>query len=60
LLLLTIITNALRRTEEIALAAEGRAFCSEQTRAVPLRSGSLDRAVAIGAVVLTLSFFLFF
>jgi len=60
LLLLTIITNALRRTEEIALAAEGRAFCPEQTRAVPLRSGSLDRAVAIGAVVLTLSFFLFF
>ena len=60
LLLLTIITNALRRTEEIALAAEGRAFCPEQTRAMPLRSGSLDRVVAVGAVILTLVFFLVF
>ena len=42
LLLLTIITNALRRTGEIALAAEGRAFSSEQSRALPLRAGSLD------------------
>ena len=60
LLLLTIITNALRRTEEIALAAEGRAFCPEQSRAMPLRSGSLDWVVAVGAVILTLSLFLFF
>lgn len=58
LLLLTIITNALRRTEEIALAAEGRAFCPEQPRAMPLRPGSLDRVVAVGAVILTLVFFL--
>ncbi len=42
LLLLAIITNALRRTEEIALAAEGRAFSPEQSRALPLRTGSLD------------------
>jgi energy-coupling factor transporter transmembrane protein EcfT len=60
LLLLTIITNALRRTEEIALAAEGRAFFPEQTRAMPLRSGSLDRVVAVGAVILALCFFLIF
>ena len=60
LLLLTIITNALRRTEEIALAAEGRAFCPEQPRAMPLRAGSLDRVVAVGAVLLTLGFFLIF
>jgi energy-coupling factor transporter transmembrane protein EcfT len=60
LLLLTIITNALRRTEEIALAAEGRAFSPEQTRAMPLRPGSLDRVVALGAVILTLGFFLVF
>ena len=60
LLLLTIITNALRRTEGIALAAEGRAFSPEQSQAMPLRPGSLDRVVAIGALVLTLGFFLFF
>ena len=60
LLLLTIITNALRRTDEIALAAEGRAFCPEQCRAMPLRAGSLDWLVAVGAVLLTLSFFLLF
>lgn len=54
LLLLTIITNALRRTEEIALAAEGRAFCPQQCRAMPLRAGSLDWAVVMGAVLLSL------
>jgi energy-coupling factor transporter transmembrane protein EcfT len=58
LLLLTIITNALRRTEEIALAAEGRAFCPEQCRAMPLRAGSLDWAVVSGTVILTLCVFL--
>jgi energy-coupling factor transporter transmembrane protein EcfT len=58
LLLLTIITNALRRTEEIALAAEGRAFSPEQSRAMPLRSGSMDWAVVIAAVVLALCVFL--
>jgi energy-coupling factor transporter transmembrane protein EcfT len=58
LLLLTIITNALRRTEEIALAAEGRAFCPEHCRAMPLRAGSLDWAAVTCAVVLTLGFFL--
>jgi energy-coupling factor transporter transmembrane protein EcfT len=60
LLLLTIITNALRRTEEIALAAEGRAFSPEQSRAIPLRPGSLDWAVVSGLVVLTLGVFLMF
>jgi energy-coupling factor transporter transmembrane protein EcfT len=58
LLLLTIITNALRRTEEIALAAEGRAFSPEQSRAMPLRAGSLDWAVATGVIILTLCVFL--
>lgn len=56
LLLMTIVTNALRRTEEIALAAEGRAFCPEQCRAMPMRSGSLDRAVLVGAGVLLVGF----
>ncbi len=54
LLLLTILTNALRRTEEIALAAEGRAFDPGGSRAMPLRAGSLDRAVALGAALLAL------
>ena len=58
LLLLTILTNALRRTEEIALAAEGRAFNPEQPRPMPLRPGSLDRVVMVGAVVLTLGLLL--
>jgi energy-coupling factor transporter transmembrane protein EcfT len=60
LFLLTIIANALRRTEEIALAAEGRAFCPEQPRAMPLKAGSLDRVVAVGAVIFTVGFFLIF
>lgn len=60
LLLLTIITNALRRTEEIALAAEGRAFCPEQCRALPLRAGSLDWAVVSVMTALTLGFVLMF
>ena len=58
LLLLTIITNALRRTEEIALAAEGRAFCPAQCRAMPLRTGSLDWPVSVGILFLTVGFFL--
>jgi len=48
----------LRRTEEIALAAEGRAFCPEQSRALPLRAGSLDWAVVSAVTALTLGFFL--
>jgi energy-coupling factor transporter transmembrane protein EcfT len=58
LLLLTIITNALRRTEEIALAAEGRAFSPEQVRALPVRMGSLDLVTLVGFLVLTLVLFL--
>ena len=60
LLLLTIISNALRRTEEIALAAEGRAFCPDQCRAMPLRTGSLDWPVTIGILFLTVGFYLIF
>lgn len=42
LLAITIITNALRRSEEIALAAEARAFSPEHSRALPVKTGSLD------------------
>jgi len=42
LLLLTVLTNALRRSEEIVLAAEARAFRPDRSRAVPIRIGRLD------------------
>jgi energy-coupling factor transporter transmembrane protein EcfT len=42
LLLLTILTNALRRSEDIVLAAEARAFRPDHSRAAPLRIGRLD------------------
>ena len=45
LLFLTVITNALRRSEEIALAAEARAFCPERCQPMPLQIGSWDRIV---------------
>jgi energy-coupling factor transporter transmembrane protein EcfT len=60
LLLLTVISNALRRTEEIALAAEGRAFNPEQCRAIPLQAGSLDWPIIVGIIALTFGFFLIF
>lgn len=43
LLVVTIITNALRRAEEIALAAESRAFSPDQYRPAPLKISNLDR-----------------
>ena len=42
LLLLTVLTNALRRSEEIVLAAEARAFRPDRSRAAPIRIGRLD------------------
>lgn len=42
LLLLTILTNALRRSEDIVLAAEARGFRPERSRTAPLRIGRLD------------------
>jgi energy-coupling factor transporter transmembrane protein EcfT len=41
-LLITILGNALRRGDEIALAAEARAFTPQRSRAIPLRRGRLD------------------
>jgi energy-coupling factor transporter transmembrane protein EcfT len=53
LLLVTIVSNALRRAEEIALAAEARAFCPECARPMPIQVGRLDRlATALCALVL--------
>lgn len=45
LLVVTIITNALRRAEEIALAAESRAFSPERCRPAPLKISYLDRVL---------------
>jgi energy-coupling factor transporter transmembrane protein EcfT len=51
LLTMTVVTNALRRAEEIALAAEARAFSPEKSRALPIKYGSWDLPVAIAALL---------
>jgi energy-coupling factor transporter transmembrane protein EcfT len=43
LLLITILANAIRHSEEIVLAAEARAFTPEKSRAAPIKIGRLDR-----------------
>jgi energy-coupling factor transport system permease protein len=50
-LLMTIITGALRRAEEIALAAEARAFSPDSTRAWPITTSAWDGWVIAAAVV---------
>ncbi|MCA9978037.1 MAG: energy-coupling factor transporter transmembrane component T [Chloroflexota bacterium] len=53
LLAMTVMTNALRRAEEIALAAESRAFSPECVRPMPLRSGWQDKLLfPVGLFVL--------
>jgi energy-coupling factor transporter transmembrane protein EcfT len=55
LLMVTIMTNALRRAEEVALAAEARAFSPENARPMPVRKGTLDWlpfAVGLPTIVL--------
>jgi energy-coupling factor transporter transmembrane protein EcfT len=42
LLMVTVVSNALRRAEEIALAAEARAFSPECARPMPVRAGRFD------------------
>jgi len=42
LLIITILANALRHSEEIVLAAEARAFTPEKSRVAPIRIGHLD------------------
>jgi energy-coupling factor transporter transmembrane protein EcfT len=53
--LVTVITNALRRAEDIALAAETRAFSPERARAHPLKQGKLDLLIIVGCGVSVLS-----
>ncbi|OGO19313.1 MAG: hypothetical protein A2Z14_01215 [Chloroflexi bacterium RBG_16_48_8] len=45
LLIFSIVTNALRRAEEIALAAEARAYSPEHSRPLPIAVGNWDRVV---------------
>jgi energy-coupling factor transporter transmembrane protein EcfT len=53
LLVITIITNALRRAQDISLAAEARAFSPEKARPLPIQRGSLDwLPITLGAVSL--------
>jgi energy-coupling factor transporter transmembrane protein EcfT len=42
LLLITILANALRHSEEIVLAAEARAYDPERSRATSIKVGRLD------------------
>jgi energy-coupling factor transporter transmembrane protein EcfT len=51
LLVLTIITNALRRADEITLAAETRAFTPESSRPAPVVLGSWDVPTLVLVVV---------
>jgi energy-coupling factor transporter transmembrane protein EcfT len=55
LLMVTVVSNALRRAEEVALAAEARAFAPECARPMPIRTGPLDWvATALASLTLFL------
>jgi len=58
LLVVTIISNALRRAEEIALAAEARAFSPEHPRKQPLRRGRGDGVILVIALLIWSTFLL--
>jgi energy-coupling factor transporter transmembrane protein EcfT len=49
---LTVMSNALRRADEIAIAAELRGFGLHRARALPLRRGRLDGPVVAGLAAL--------
>jgi len=59
LFMLTVLTNALRRGEEIALAAEARAFDPEKSRRLPLRTGRWDLWLALAAALSLIPFLIF-
>ena len=46
LLVVTVVASALERAEEIALAAESRAFSPERARSLPVKVGQLDWVIA--------------
>lgn len=47
LMAVTIMASALNRAEEIALAAEARAFSPERARGLPVKNGKYDRAILL-------------
>jgi len=47
LLLVTVVANALRRADEIALAAEVRAFQPDNPQKFPLKRGAMDRLLMV-------------
>lgn len=51
LMTITVITQALNRAEEIALAAEVRAFTPEQAGAYPLVAGSFDGLIIAASLL---------
>jgi energy-coupling factor transporter transmembrane protein EcfT len=56
LLAITVVTNALRRAEEVALAAEARGFSPEHSRALPIKTGYLDWVIIPIAALFLLLF----
>jgi energy-coupling factor transporter transmembrane protein EcfT len=60
LLAVTIIAGALSRAEEIALAAEARAFSPERARSLPVKIGKWDWMILALSVVLVVGFVLVF
>ena len=58
LLAFTIVANALTRAEEIALAAEARAFSPELARGLPVKVGRLDWVTLVFSAVGLLLIFL--
>lgn len=59
LLAVTVIAGALGRAEEIALAAEARAFSPERARSLPVKVGKWDWVVASMGAIFTLGLILF-
>lgn len=53
--LVTVVAGAVQRAEEIALAAEARAYSPDSGRASPLRHSPLDRYLLPAAVALLLA-----
>jgi energy-coupling factor transporter transmembrane protein EcfT len=57
LYLVTVIANTLRRAEEIALAAEARAFTPEKARWLPIKRGALDAPLWAAGILLVIIMF---
>jgi energy-coupling factor transporter transmembrane protein EcfT len=57
-LAITVVVNSLGRAEEIALAAEARAFSPAHARHLPVKAGTWDRVILILCPLLLLAFLL--